>query len=159
MSDDPPEPKEVDSMDVGSSGDSSRWRFLEHTADIRMEALGSSLEELFVNAALGLASLLIVESRSGPSETHSISLSADDVDELLVNWLREIHFLHEVRRFVPVRVDIGFLSETALEAEIDGRIEPEDAEGPEVEIKAVTYHDALVRRSEDCWSARVVFDI
>lgn len=146
-------------MGKESSRDRPGWRFLEHTADIRMEALGSSLEELFVNAALGLTSLLSAEPPSGPAETHSVSLDADDVDELLVNWLREIHFLHEVRRFVAVEVAIHSLSETTLEAEIRGRIAPEDAEGSEVEIKAVTYHDSLVRRREDCWFARVVFDI
>ncbi len=146
-------------MGKKSSCDRPAWRFLEHTADIRMEAFGSSLEELFVNAALGLTSLLSIEPPSGPAETHSVSLDADDVDGLLVDWLREIHFLHEARRFVPVDVAIHALSETALEADIRGRTAPEDAEGPEVEIKAVTYHEASVRRREDGYAARVLFDI
>ncbi|MGE5790792.1 MAG: archease, partial [Syntrophaceae bacterium] len=51
------------------------------------------------------------------------------------------------------------VGERVLEAEARG--EPFDGQKHEIckEIKAVTYHQAQIRKTPDGWTARVIFDV
>ncbi len=55
------------------------WRQLEHTADLRMEFSGRTREELFLNAALGLTSVLAPESSREGLERIEVKLEGDDL--------------------------------------------------------------------------------
>ena len=91
--------KEPTKIDVG-------WTLLEHTADIRMAVHGSSMRELFINAAQGFTNLLAPESRGLSDTDLTLRLEADSIEELLVDWLRELLFHHETRGFILVSADI-----------------------------------------------------
>jgi len=134
------------------------WKLLDHTADIRMEVRGSSLEELFLNASRGLTSLLTPESRDLPDTELELSLEADDIEELLVEWLRELLFRHQTRGFILVSADIKELSNTKLKAKLAGR-KRGPGEEPEIEVKAVTYHGLSVRKNHTGYVVTIVFDI
>jgi SHS2 domain-containing protein len=134
------------------------WSFLDHTADIRMEVHGTTLEEIFLNAARGFTSLLARESSAFPSIRFEVRLEADNIEDLLVDWLRELIFYHQTQGFIFSSADIGELSGTRLTAELAGRtLGPE--EEPEIEIKAVTYHGLSVQKSNAGYAATIVFDI
>jgi len=143
--------KEPTKIDVG-------WTLLDHTADVRMAVHGSSLEELFLNAARGFTSLLTRESRGLPDTDLKLSLEADSIEELLVDWLRELLFYHETRGFILVSADIEELSDTTLRANLAGRTRGPKEE-PEIEIKAVTYHQLSVHKNDTGYDVTIVFDI
>jgi SHS2 domain-containing protein len=143
--------KEPTKTDVG-------WTLLDHTADIRMAVHGSSVGELFLNAAQGFTSLLTRESRGLPDTDLEFSLEADNIEELLVDWLRELLFHHETRGFILVSTDIKELSETTLKAKLTGRTRGPEEE-PEIEIKAVTYHGLSVHKNDTGYDVTIVFDI
>ncbi len=134
------------------------WTLLDHTADIRMAVHGSSLKELFLNVARGLTNLLAPEIRGVTDTELELSLAADNVEELLVDWLRELLFHHQTRGFILVSVDIKELSETTLRAKLDGRTRGPEEE-PEIEIKAVTYHGLSVQKNDSGYAVTIVFDI
>jgi SHS2 domain-containing protein len=143
--------KEPTKIDVG-------WTLLDHTADIRLAVHGSSVGELFLNAARGFTSLLTRESRGLPDTDLEFRLEADNIEELLVDWLRELLFHHETRGFILVSADIKELSETTLRANLAGRTRGPEEE-PEIEIKAVTYHGLFVQKNETGYAVTIVFDI
>jgi SHS2 domain-containing protein len=134
------------------------WTLLEHTADIRMAVHGSSREELFLNAAWGFTDLLAPESRGFPDTDLTLRLEADSIEELLVDWLRELLFHHETRGFILVSADIEELSDTKLRAKLGGRTRGPKEE-PEIEIKAVTYHQLSVHKNNTGYDVTIVFDI
>jgi SHS2 domain-containing protein len=135
------------------------WIFLDHTADIRMEVRGRTMEELFSNAARGLTSLLVSRA-SGHAETEiAVNLAGGDYEELLVDWLREILFQNEVRDFVLLEPRIVSLSETGIEARLEGRPVQPEQERPNREIKGVTYHGLSIEKTDRGYRARIVFDI
>ncbi len=134
------------------------WKLLEHTADIRMEVRGASKEGLFLNAARGFTGLLVGESEGLPDIELALSLKADNIEELLVDWLRELLYRHETQGFILVSAEIEEISETSLRAKLSGRtLGPE--EEPEVEIKAVTYHGLSVQKNDAGYAVTIVFDI
>lgn len=139
--------------------DDPGWIFLDHTADIRMEVHGETMEELFSNAARGLTSLL-GSPWSGDADTvMAVNLEGGDYEELLVDWLREILFQNQARDFVLLEPHITRVSETGIEARLEGRLVQPGEERPDEEIKGVTYHGLSIEETEDGYCARIVFDI
>lgn len=138
--------------------DNVGWKLLEHTADIRMEVWGASLEELFANAADGLTSLLSAGQEPTAEVVLEVAVEGDDHEQLLVNFLREILFHNQVRGFVPARCEITFPERTKLEAKLHGRYAGVGEARLDEEIKGVTYHDLHIRE-QDGYSVRIVFDV
>ncbi|MCL4538153.1 MAG: archease [Bacteroidetes bacterium] len=134
------------------------WRLLEHTADIRMEVRGTSKEEFFLNAARGFTSLLVPEAGGLPDTDIELNLKADNIEELLVDWLRELLFRHETKGFILISADIAEVSATSLRANLAGRTRASEEE-PEIEIKAVTYHGLSVQKNDAGYVVTIVFDI
>lgn len=135
------------------------WIFLDHTADIRMEVHGETMEELFSNAARGLTSLLASQSSGDADTAIAVNLEGSDYEKLLVDWLREILFQNQARDFVLLEPHITYLSETGIEARLEGRLIQPEEETPDQEIKGVTYHGLSIEETDDGYRARIVFDI
>lgn len=134
------------------------WKLLEHTADIRMEVWGATLEELFANAADGLTSLLSIRHEPIEEAVLDVGVDGDDHEQLLVNFLREILYYNQVNGFVPARCEITFPQPTRLQAKLHGRYASIDEARLDEEIKGVTYHDLHIREA-DGYSVRIVFDV
>jgi SHS2 domain-containing protein len=138
------------------SGAMFRFEEIEHTADVALRVQGSDLKELLKNAALGMAHLICEKTflSDDHAEQH-VEIRADDAEGLLVDWLTELVFLVEVQSFVFQRVEIQTISETYIKATVYGKI----ARKLKVHIKAVTYHNLEIVKTENGLEATVVFDI
>lgn len=138
------------------------YTYLDHTGDLGIRAYSRTLKQLFIHAAQGL-----LESIADPSTIDEviqieIEVSAGSLEDLMVAWLDELNFRHEVEELFFKRVEIRRLSEQppALSAVACG--EPVDFTKHVVytEIKSVTYHQLLVeQRLDGSWVAQVVFDL
>jgi SHS2 domain-containing protein len=135
-----------------------RWKLLEHTADIRLEVYGATLEGLFINAALGLSNIILPKAELTPQTELEIKVEADSAEELLVNWLRELLFLNQTRKLIMTHAQIIVFTETNLLAKVSFADNPPDVESS-FEIKGVTYHGLSIIKNSDGYSARIVFDI
>ncbi len=139
------------------------YSFLEHTADVRMYVTGRTQEELFCDALLGM----IAAARPAPGEAgttpgggkpveRTLSVSAPDVTALLIDFLSEALVLMHTEREAYLDAHFLRLDERSLEAELRGYV----ADSFEEDIKAVTYHEADVKKEKDgTWSTNIVFDI
>ncbi len=134
------------------------WKLLEHTADIRLEVYGATLEDLFINAALGFSNIILPEAELTSQTELEIKLEADSAEELLVNWLRELLFLNQTRKLIMTHAQIIVFTETDLLAKVSFTIIPPDVESS-FEIKGVTYHGLSIVKNSQGYSARIVFDI
>ncbi|MGH2746881.1 MAG: archease [Actinomycetota bacterium] len=133
------------------------YEILEHTADIGLRVRGESLEELFGEATRGLAEIIGVW-RPQDGEKREITLEADDVGALLVDWLSEILYLHDARDALIA----GVLVERVDEKGIAGSVVLVPMKGPPdegIQVKAITYHQLKVERSEGGWTAEIYLDV
>ena len=141
-----------------SAGSQCRVAFeeIEHTADRALRIYGSDLEELLLNAARGMNSLLAPEHipRSEHREKF-VELDAMDTESLLVDWLSELAYWAEIEMLVFHEFRIESVSPTHLRARIRGT----QARKLEKHIKAVTYHNLQIVQTERGLSATVVFDV
>ena len=138
---------------------------LSHTADIGFRVSAGSLGDLFRMAARGLISALgLPPEGAAPADRGfgRVSLRRDDLERLLVAWLRELLRRIRTERGVP---RIESLDVTRREDGQGSRLEAVLSwalwgdRGPEREIKGVTYHGLEVRRQGDRWHATVVLDV
>ena len=148
------------------------YRETDHTADLRVEIYGTSREELFHHAILTLYTLLgFPRMAASPQRSDDrssggqvLTFCGTDEADLLVQLLGELLSVAvtERRCWVPreggCRVtrdrDTAFLR---LEGDWRDLLPIET--GLEREIKAVTYHDAAIRKHGDGYVATVVMDL
>ncbi len=131
----------------------------DHTADIGLHAYGSTLAELFANAALGMESLMVAPDQVRSLVSREITAQGHDLVSLLVDWLDKLIFLFDTEFLLVRECEIQAISETGLTARVSG--EPYDPQRHELSsaIKAVTWHEAAVERTAEGYKATIIFDI
>ena len=134
---------------------SFRFEEVEHTADLALKVHGHSLKEVFINAACGLFGLMADLEGLEPTISHEISLESLDYEALLVDWLNELLYLHEVEEEIYTRFEIEALSSTALSATVWGA----KTTASKLTVKAATFHDLEIMETEDGYLTTVVFDV
>jgi SHS2 domain-containing protein len=135
------------------------YRFLDHTADLRIEVEADTLAGLFVEGAAALFDITAGIESVRIREFREVRASGDDAGELFVDWLRELLYCFTGEGMLFSRFEIMVLSETEIRARCGG--EPFLGRRHEVkcEIKAVTYHGLEITRCGEKFRASVVFDI
>jgi SHS2 domain-containing protein len=133
------------------------FELLEHTADIGVRARGATLEEVFEQATLGLAEVLGAL-RPGAGEAVGVAVTAGDPGALLVDWLNEVLWLHEVRGHAGVAaVRVERVAGDRADGTVSFSSTDRPAEG--TFVKAVTYHRLRVGRDAGGWLAEVYLDV
>jgi SHS2 domain-containing protein len=135
------------------------FEILEHTADVGVRAFGTTLPELFENAALGLESLALDTERVEPRIAYPIAADGYDVESLLVNWLNEVIYHLDAKRVAFARLVVQIKGETAISGQGWGEPRHPEKHPPRLVVKAATYHQIRVAQEQDRWVAEVYLDI
>lgn len=132
-----------------------RYEQLEHTADLTLRVYGRTLRELFANAAYAMFSQLADVQRIVPAVQREVKVEGIDYVSLLVNWLNELLYLHDTRSEVYVAFEIHKLSPRRLQATVRG------AQTRDIHtiIKAATYHELSIGKSNGWYVSTIVFDV
>lgn len=141
-----------------SSETQRNWRFLDHTADLRIEILGRTLTDLFINAANALCHVLVGSAQVVGTRERRVTLRADNVEDLMVDWLRELLFEYQAHGKIPAGVKMLKLEPGSLDSLVAFGVPKEPVES-DFEIKAVTYHGLKIHQKGDRYSAKVIFDV
>lgn len=136
------------------------FEYIDHTGDLGIRVRGKTLQELFTNAAYALFDTVAVLDTIDPIEQFQIRVEAESVAELMVAWLDELIFRHEVDEVFFKYAEISEVSETRLSACVYGESADFTKHVVFTEIKSVTYHQLSVCQSTDGeWTANVIFDL
>ena len=130
-----------------------QYKFLEHTADIMFEAYGKSYEEALQNAA---AAMFFVIGEAKPLEHRHFSVSAQNIEELTVFALSDLLTSSDTDDFIFSKISVKQFDASKLTLEIDAYGEKKR---PLMSVKAVTYHELLVKEEKDGWTIRILIDV
>jgi SHS2 domain-containing protein len=137
----------------------NRYELIEHTADVGLRSFGSKISTCFEYAAKGMFDLITASSIIEDKGEYHIELKADDVEQLLVDFLNDLLFLHSSRNlvfgFFKVSIDI---ERCYLSAIVKGDEFDLSKYQYGMEIKAVTYHMLEVKKNKP-YTVQVLFDI
>ncbi|MFH1607822.1 MAG: archease [archaeon] len=134
-----------------------KFKFLEHTADIKFQAFGNSLEEVFENSALAMFNAMH-DGKVEKETSKKIQVKGKDNESLMYNFLEELLFLFDSEGFFLSEVKSLKIEKEKLVAEVVG----DKAENYEIhiDVKAVTYNEMFVREEKKGkWVGQVVLDV
>jgi SHS2 domain-containing protein len=145
------------------------YELLDISGDAGIRAFGSTTEELFVNAALGMYALITDMKGVRRTETVGISLTHDSPEGLLVSWLNELIFRFDAHGFIgkEIMVTKFFFGENvtadgppySISASLSGeKFDPARHQG-KLLLKAATYHKLKIENENGRWIAEIIFDI
>jgi SHS2 domain-containing protein len=138
------------------------YKFLPDVAlaDIAFEAESNTVNGLFESCARALTDIMVDPKTLQESVTKKISLSSDDLDRLLYDFLTELIVMKDVDSLLFSEIHVNVSSAgTELAAEVRG--EPIDRIRHVLrnDVKAVTMHMFGVQQEGEKWKATVVLDI
>jgi SHS2 domain-containing protein len=121
-----------------------RYKFLSHTADMKFQAFGKTMEECFSNAGYALREI-ITKDKIKPVIKKKIEVKGRDFENLLYNFLEEFIFLLDSENFILSKI---------IKIKIDNKKKELIAEiiGDNIhkyktmtDVKAVTYNDMFIK--------------
>lgn len=138
----------------------SPWRVLEHTADVGLVATGETLEAALADLLVGYGKLVCPEGKIRAGEEAVLTVEGERLDDLVVDLLDELNFLHQMEGFLPAEARVERTG-GGLTARMKGEAWDEEVHGYLMEIKATTFHDLVVDEASGDQPARVevIFDI
>ena len=135
-----------------------KFKFLSHTADIKFQAFGKTLNECFENSALAFTNSQY-KGKIKAVINKKIKAKGKDYESLMYNFLEEVLVLLEggfIVSKVNVKIDEKKLK---LNAELKG----DYAKNYELSMdaKAITYNNMFIRFNDKkkLWIAQVVVDV
>jgi SHS2 domain-containing protein len=135
-----------------------KYKFIDDlTSDVMFEAYGKDLKEVFENAAEALFSVICQVDKIGDDVTREIVVEANDVKELMIDWLQELIARVDIDELFFSRFEIQEISSTGLKAKIYG--EEAKSELGETVVKAVTYYKFKFEETDKGYVVRVSLDI
>ena len=136
------------------------YKYLPHTADVKFEAFGITLRDLFRNSALAMCNAMYESESVQEKESVKIELQAQSLEQLLHKFLEEILFQIDTKQmlFREFRLIIDE-KQNKLQAELVG--EAIDAEKHTIKtiVKGVSWHQFELEKTAQGWKATVVVDV
>jgi SHS2 domain-containing protein len=136
-----------------------RFEVLDHTADIGLIVYGEDLKTLFENAGEAFFHLITDLKKVRRRVEKRIEIRGEDLERLMVDWLSELLYLHDVENLLFKGFKVESVGEGGLKARVKGEPFQEGVHVIKTGVKAVTYHQIEVRKENGRWKAQIIFDL
>ncbi len=130
------------------------YECIPHTADLAIRVWGNDLPDLFAHAAGALFDM-ISPAPERIDRTRQVVVESIDMEGLLVDWLNQLIFLHEVNQETYACFEITAFSDTELRAVVHGGA----VTVKHRTIKAATYHELSIYPTDAGLEANIIFDV
>jgi len=126
---------------------------------VGVHAWGPSRAEAFARAAEGVFALGVSPTHVASQETREVLAQGDSPEALLVNWLNECLYVHEIEGFAVARVEIDACREGFVHGVLHGEALDPARHPVGTIVKAATHHQVEVRETADRVDVRVIVDV
>ena len=136
-----------------------RFEIFDHTADIGVIVYGENLKALFENAGEAFFRLITDVRKVRYRVEKRIEIGGETLDRLMVDWLSELLYLHDVENLLFRGFKVESVGEGGLKAVVKGEPFQHGVHVIKTEVKAVTYHRMEVRQENGRWRVQIIFDL
>ena len=135
------------------------WEHFDVEADVGVRAWGATRAEAFAEAAAGTLALIVDPDSVAEHESREVRAQAQTPETLLVAWIDECLYVHEVEGFVVRRVEVSQCSDSVVHGRLLG--EPLDVGRHRLGtvVKAATLHGVSVDARAGRHEVRVIVDV
>ena len=131
------------------------FREIPHTADWELQAWAPDLTGLLEQAARGMYTISGTRLQCSERQNRMLDLHALDAESLLVRFLSELLWLGQQEGLAFDTFWFTLEPDWRLHVELSGAL----IASQEKEIKAVTYHNLVIRRTARGLAVAIVFDV
>lgn len=139
------------------------YQYLDHTADLGIRAIGSTLEQAFEQGALAMLAAISDVRSIEPRRVCQVTCRAPDVPALFCEWLNELLYQADIHHVLWQSAQVTHLEQYGTEYVLEGvaRGEPLDLarHTTHTEVKAATYAGLCYRQSEGQHILECVLDL
>lgn len=135
------------------------YEILDHPADVLVRVYGDTFEELLVNSSKAMMDVLTDRTKVRPEKKIDIRVSGNSPEELLIRWLEEIHYIHEVEAMLFADFEVSIYDETSITGVGVGENIDFSRHDLYIDIKAVTFHKLSVTYVNNKFVVEILFDI
>jgi SHS2 domain-containing protein len=135
------------------------YEYFDVAADIGVYAWGPSLPGCFRQCALGVFNLIVPTGAVEPAETREVAARGAAIETLLVNWLNECLYVHDLEGFVVRDVEMPQVTATGIHGVLHGEPVDPGRHPRGTVVKAATFHGLEVVEAPGRITARVILDI
>ena len=135
------------------------WEHFEVEADVGVRGWGDSRAAAFAEVTLGVFALLVDPAEVEAREVREVRAQADSPEALLVAWVDECLYVHDIEGFVVHEAEMTVCTDTLAHGLLRG--EPVDPARHRVGtvVKGATYHTVAVGVRDGVHEARVIVDV
>ena len=135
------------------------YEYFDVEADVGVRAWGRDRAEAFAEAARGVLALGVAPADVEERETRDVRAQAATVEDLLVAWINECVYVHEIEGFAVHRVHVHRLDGEVVHGVLHGEpLEPARHQLGTV-VKGVTHHHVAVTETPAGCEVSVIVDV
>jgi len=137
-----------------------KYKFLEHTADMKFVVHGKDLKAIFENSVLALSEYISQGEKVEKGVTKRFKIFGRDYEELLYNFIDEIIYFLDAENFVPSNAKVK-LENKNDKVELRAIVFGDHAKNYKnlESAKSATYSEMYIKKKMGKWEAQVVVDI
>lgn len=135
------------------------FTYFDVAADVGLHGWGMTLEAAFRQIGLGLFALMVEPRSIEERESREVRAQGDTPEALLVNWLNDCLYVHDVEGFVARRIDFPVFENARLHSVLWGEEVDPGRHRLGTVVKAATYHQLAIRQADGGWEIEVILDI
>lgn len=135
------------------------YKFLMHTADVKFQASGKTLEDVFIFSADALKETISGKTKIKNLMKKKIEIKSEDLSGLLYKFLEEFLFLLDAESFLFSKIENIKIDEKKFK--LSAIIVGDNVRGYKItnDVKAVTYNQMFVKKEKNLWKTQVVLDV
>lgn len=135
------------------------FEYFDVAADVGVHAWGPDLTACFRQCGRAVFNLIVPIDAVRPAEPREVSARGETPEELLVNWVNELLYLHDVEGFVAHDLAPPEIDRSRIHGTLTGEpVDPGRHPGGTV-VKAATFHELTVDQRPGRVSVRLILDI
>ncbi len=125
------------------------FKYLEHTADLKIQASGKTLKIAFSNAASAMFNAMVKLEDIRAVKKETIEIHSESIESLFFDWMSNLIALHDSKNMLFSKFIIKSLKRDNgwyLKADVFGELFNEKYHSPETLVKAMTYNELKIEK-------------
>jgi SHS2 domain-containing protein len=135
------------------------YEYFDVAADIGVAAWGTDLAGCLRQCALAVFNLIVPTGAVEPRESREVAARGAPIETLVVNWINECLYVHDLEGFVVADVSAPEVGVASVHAVLQGELVDPSRHPRGTVVKAATFHGLDVSEAPGRVSARVILDI